>query len=72
VESIPREMENMSDFFNPIRDQFGDIDENPVRDQFHDAQYFAKRYVITIHRKTCSSGIENPLNRGEKMVNKLK
>lgn len=63
VESVPREMEDMSNYFNSNVDEFGDIDQYQVRDQFDDMKFFAKRYCIIVQSKLCSSGIHYASNR---------
>jgi len=63
VESVPREMEDMSTFFNTKNHEFGDIDSYPVRSQFDDMRFFAKRYAIIMNKRLCSSDLHNPRNR---------
>ena len=65
VESIPREMEDMSEFFNPQLSENGDIDGIQSRDIFDDMKFFSKRYALIAQRRACSFEIHNPKNRGE-------
>lgn len=53
VENVPREVEDMSDYFNWRKDNLKSLEDHPVRDFQTDMKYFARRYVISIHRKTC-------------------
>ena len=37
----------------PVKDNLKSLEDHPVRDFQTDMKYFARRYVISIHRKTC-------------------
>ena len=63
-------MEDMSDYFNPLLHENGDIDGTQSRDTFDDMKFFAKRYSLIAQRRACSSDIHNPKNRGRGTNNK--